>query len=591
MGYIFMKNKTLATIKIYWSHILRHWPMFFTICFLGMAATAVDVIIPVYFKKIIDIITAGGAREIMFKAAVGILLFSAGLGVLRWALWRVSVLCDIRFAPRLIAELNNDSFAMMHKQSISFFTDNFSGSLVKKVNYFSRAFETVIDNVFWSLLPMLVNMAMIVVILFFRNAEMGIGTLIWLAVFLTLNFFFSTWKYKFDVMETEAMSKTTGFLADTITNFSNLKLFNGYQREIKKFAEHSEDVRRKSQYAWNMEELFNGTSSLLMVFLQFGLLWLAVKLWRDGIFTAGDFVLVESYVLMIINQSWQFGRMIRTFYRSFSDAEEMTEILLKTPDILDKPRAGDLKVDAGKIEFNNVVFCYNKTRKVLDNFNLTVKPGEKIALIGPSGAGKTTVVKLLLRSFDLTAGKIMIDGQDISGVTQESLWHSISLVPQDPVLFHRSLKENIRYGRPEASDEEVSAAARAAHCEEFISCLPEGYETFVGERGIKLSGGERQRVAIARAILRNSPILILDEATSSLDSESEHYIQEALDGLMKGKTVIVVAHRLSTIREMDRIIFIDSGEIKEEGTHKDLEKKESGFYRKLWEMQAGGFVK
>jgi ATP-binding cassette subfamily B protein len=556
-----------------------------------MAATAIEVIIPVYFKKIIDIIAASGARELMFKAAVGVLIISAVLGFLRWALWRVAVLFDIRFVSQLIAELNNASFKALHRHSFLFFTNNFSGSLVKKVNYFSRAFEAISDNVFWNLLPLVVNMTMIVIILFTRNFGMGLGTLIWLLVFFVLNFFFSTWKYKFDVMETEAVSKTTAFLADTITNFSSLKLFNGYQREVKSFGKLTGEVRKKSQFAWSTEEWFNGTSSLLTVILQFGLLWLAVRLWSKNIFTPGDFVLVESYVIMIIGQSWQFGRMIRNFYRSFSDAEEMTEILMKTPDILDVPPAKELAVCGGRIEFKKVIFCYHETRKILDNFDLTVKPGEKIALIGPSGAGKTTVVKLLLRNFDLTGGHILIDGQDIARVTQESLWKSISLVPQDPVLFHRSLRENIRYGRPTASDAEVSKASQLAHCHEFIEDLPEGYDTFVGERGIKLSGGERQRVAIARAILRNAPILVLDEATSSLDSESEGFIQDALEKLMHDKTVIVIAHRLSTIRKMDRIIFIDDGKIKEEGTHEELEKKPDGFYRHLWELQAGGFMK
>jgi ATP-binding cassette, subfamily B, bacterial len=585
-----MKSKAFETIKIYWSHIRPRWVAFFSICLFTMASSAVNAVTPIYFKKIIDVITSPALRTASYHAAIMALAFAAGLGILSWALWRAAILLDIRFASRMIAELNNASFRAMHRHSFSFFTDNFSGSLVKKVNYFSRAFETIIDNVFWSLLPMIVNMTMIVIIVFTRNAAMGLGILAWLAVYMVLNFFFSTWKYKFDIMETEAISRTTGFLADTITNFSSLKLFNGYDRELKSFAEHSEEVRRKGQYAWSIEEIFNGTSNLLMVILQFGLLYFVVRLWLVGKFTAGDFVLVESYVIMIINQSWQFGRMVRSFYRSFSDAEEMTEVLQKTPDVLDKPKAGELAVKEGGIEFEKVVFCYHETRKVLDDFSLIIKPGEKVALIGPSGAGKTTVIKLLLRNFDLTGGKILIDGQNITNVTQESLWQNISLVPQDPVLFHRSLKENIRYGRPSATDAEVTEAAKLAHCDEFIADLPEGYETFVGERGIKLSGGERQRVAIARAILRNAPILVLDEATSSLDSESEGLIQDALEKLMVNKTVIVIAHRLSTIRKMDRIIFIDDGKIKEEGTHQELEKKENGLYRHLWELQAGGFM-
>jgi ATP-binding cassette subfamily B protein len=495
------------------------------------------------------------------------------------------------FLSRLIAEVNQASFSCLHKHSFSFFSNNFSGSLVKKVNYFARAIEDILDNIIWSLIPLVVYGVIIVWVLWQRNFIMGAGTLVWLLIFFFSNFFFSNWKYKFNVEANEAVSRNTAFLADTITNFSSLKLFNGYQRETKRFSELSEELRRKNRFTWNMDEIFNAISALLMIILEVGLFYYSIILWREKIFTPGDFVMVQSYAILIINQSWQFGRMIRGFYRSFSDAEEMTVLLLSIPEILDKPGAKELKIAEGKIEFSKVLFCYHETRQVLCDFNLQIRGGEKVALIGPSGAGKTTVIKLLLRNYDLTGGHILIDGQDTAGVTQESLWQSISLVPQDPVLFHRTLKENIRYGRPEATDAEVLEASKMAHCDEFIADLPESYETFVGERGIKLSGGERQRVAIARAILRNSPILVLDEATSSLDSESEGLIQDALEKLMKDKTVIVIAHRLSTIRKMDRIIFIDEGQIKEEGTHEDLEKKENGLYRHLWELQAGGFMK
>jgi ATP-binding cassette subfamily B protein len=565
--------------------------VFFAVSSLVIAANAADAIVPIYFKRIIDAIISPGAREAMFHVALILLLTAAILSFARWAFWRVAIILDIKLVSASVAEMNKESFKHLHRQSFSFFTNNFSGALVKKVNYFTRAFEAITDNLFWNLFPTVVSMSIIITVLISRNALMGYSTLAWLVAFFTLNFFFATWKYKFDVMETEAVSKTTGFLSDTIANFSSLKLFNGYKRENKSFSDLVEDVRKKMQYAWSTEELFNGTSSILTVILEFGLLYFSLRFWRQGLFTPGDFVLVQTYVIMIIGQSWSFGRMVRNFYRSFSDAEEMTTIFLTTPEILDKPGAKELEVKEGKIEFSKVVFCYHKTRKVLDNLNLQIKAGEKIALIGPSGAGKTTVIKLLLRNFDLTGGHIFIDGQDIAGVTQESLWQNISLVPQDPVLFHRTLKENIKYGRPNATDAEVLKAAKMAHCDEFISDLPEGYETFVGERGIKLSGGERQRVAIARAILRNAPILVLDEATSSLDSESEGLIQDALEKLMADKTVIVIAHRLSTIRKMDRIIFIDDGKIKEEGTHAELENKENGLYRHLWELQAGGFMK
>jgi len=281
---------------------------------------------------------------------------------------------------------------------------------------------------------------------------------------------------------------------------------------------------------------------------------------------------------------------IKDLYESFADAEEMVEILNTPHDIKDAPGAAALRVTNGQIQFRDVSFSFHETREVLHKINLTVNSHEKIALIGPSGAGKSTIVKLLFRLYDVSDGSVLIDGRPINRVTQESLHANLSLVPQDPILFHRSLMENIRYGRRNATNKEVVEAARLAHCVDFIEELPNKYETFVGERGIKLSGGERQRVAIARAILKNAPILVLDEATSSLDSRSEMLIQDALKKLMKGKTVIVIAHRLSTIRQMDRIVVFEKGRIIDTGTHEELLAK-GGLYNQLWNLQAGGFLR
>ena len=324
--------------------------------------------------------------------------------------------------------------------------------------------------------------------------------------------------------------------------------------------------------------------------LVLGLMYLAIRMWQKGILTVGDFILIQTYVLNIVSRIWDFGRIVQHMYEDFADADEMTKILNTPHEIVDIPKAKGLSVKTGNIIFDKISFYYHNTRPVFKNFNLNISPKEKVALVGPSGAGKTTIVKLILRMYELSSGKITIDNQDIAKVTQESLWKNISMVPQDPILFHRSLMENIRYGKPVAKDREVILAAKLAHCHEFISGFPDGYNTYVGERGVKLSGGERQRVAIARAILRNAPVLVLDEATSSLDSESEHYIQDALAHLMRDKTVIVIAHRLSTIMKMDRIVVIDGGKIVEEGTHKQLLENKSGHYYKLWNFQAGGFI-
>ncbi len=287
---------------------------------------------------------------------------------------------------------------------------------------------------------------------------------------------------------------------------------------------------------------------------------------------------------------WKVGKNIRTIYEAIADANEMTEILLTPHEIKDAPNAQNLTVKQGKINFTKVNFSYREGVDVLNNFSLTISPGERVALIGPSGGGKSTIVKLLFRFYDIQSGQIVVDGQNIAGITQDSLRANMALVPQEPILFHRTLMENIRYAKINASDEEILEAAKKAHAHDFISAFPESYNTLVGERGIKLSGGERQRVAIARAILKNAPILVLDEATSSLDSESEMLIKDALRSLMKNRTTIVIAHRLSTIMQMDRIVVIDGGNIIEQGKHKELLKVQEGLYQRLWEIQAGGFA-
>jgi len=319
-------------------------------------------------------------------------------------------------------------------------------------------------------------------------------------------------------------------------------------------------------------------------------MYLALKWWYGGLLTLGDIVLVQAYLLRIFDQLWDTGKNIRAIYESLADANEMTEMLLVPHEVQDKPGARALTVSKGELELRNVTFAYPTYAPVLKDFSLLVHPGERIALVGQSGAGKSTIVKLLLRFSDIQGGQILIDGQNIAECRQDSLRRSIALVPQDPILFHRPLLENIRYARPQASREEVIRAAKLAHCHEFIASFPEQYDTYVGERGVKLSGGERQRVAIARAILKNAPILVLDEATSSLDSESEMFIQDALKTLMQGKTTIVIAHRLSTIMQMDRIVVIEGGKIIEEGKHKELIKARQGIYQKLWQIQAGGFA-
>jgi ATP-binding cassette subfamily B protein len=326
-----------------------------------------------------------------------------------------------------------------------------------------------------------------------------------------------------------------------------------------------------------------------MVLVEFLVFFVGLKYWEQGIFHVGDFVFIQAYVLTTFSNVWNFSRYLKSLFENMAEANEMTEVLLEPHEIKDASEAKKLEVTRGRVEFQDVSYSYNNKNSIYKGFDLNIEPGEKIAIIGPSGGGKSTFVKLLLRFYDLNSGKILVDGQDISKVTQKSLHENIALVPQEPILFHRSVMENIRYAKPGASDEEVYKAAKLANAHEFISQFPKGYDTYVGERGVKLSGGERQRVAIARAILRNAPILLLDEATSSLDSESEKLIQDALKNLIKEKTTIVIAHRLSTVMQMNRIIVLENGKITEQGKHAELLKLKEGTYQRLWSIQAGGF--
>lgn len=586
-----MKNNTKLTLKIYWQHTKKYKWTFFITVFSIVVIRLLDSLVPIYLKNFINILSSGGEKNLLVPQLLHVLIIIASLSFTTWALWRVANFLASILESRVIFDLSNHCFQYLHHHSFGFFNNNFVGSLVKRVNRFTRSYEATVDRFVFSFLQMIVEVVVIVIVLFYTNKWLGMVMIVWIVFFCAINLIFVRYKLKYDLKRSAADTKASGFLADTFTNNANVKLFNGFKREVDGMWKLNDNVRRLRLFTWNLGQIFEAVQGFLSFCLEIGMLYLGIKLWQQGLVTPGDFILIQTYVLNVVLRIWDFGRNIQRTYEDFADAEEMTEILDTPHEIVDIPKAKKLTVSEGVIKFEKVSFYYHDTRAIFKNFNLAITPKEKIALVGPSGAGKTTIIKLLLRMYELSSGKITIDGQNIAKVTQDSLWQNISMVPQDPILFHRSLMENIRYGKPEATDDEVMEAAKLAHCHEFISEFPDKYNTYVGERGVKLSGGERQRVAIARSILRNAPVLVLDEATSSLDSQSEHYIQDALAYLMKDKTVIVIAHRLSTIMKMDRIMVIDNGKVMEEGTHESLLKQKGGLYRKLWTLQAGGFIK
>ncbi len=585
-----MKEITKQTYKIFWQHVTRYRLLFWIIVLSIALASVIPIIVPFYYKKFIDAVVASSSASNIVEQLQSIIWFILLLNGIEWLCYRIASYINNYFQPRVIADLYNTSFNYLHHHSFGFFINRFVGALVRKVGRLARSFEDISDSLYWNLMPTAIRVLSVLIVLFWFYPLLGFILLGWTILYLTINYFLTLRKLKLDEAAAEVDSRVTGYLADSITNSANIKVFVGLKHEQVSFDNLTGEQFKLTKKSWNFDSNIESIQGAFMVLLEFAIFYAAISLWQKGLLTVGGFVLIQSYIIQVFMRLWDFGRVIRRIYRHLADAEEMVEILNTPHQIKDTPKAMDLFVTKGEVEFKDVSFTYSQELAVINNFNLLVAPGEKVGLVGPSGAGKSTLISLIFRFYDVTSGGIYIDGQNISEVSQESLRQNVSLVPQDPVLFHRTLLENIRYGRREASDQEVIAAAKLAHCDEFIDRLPRGYQTFVGERGIKLSGGERQRVAIARAILKNASILVLDEATSSLDSHAEVIIQDALANLMRGKTSIVIAHRLSTIMKMDRIIVLNRGKVQEIGTHQELLKKSGGLYQTLWQLQAGGFI-
>lgn len=550
------------------------------------------VVAPLYLRQFIDLLSAGTppTGETTHTLFVALALFTT-VNLVSWLGQRLRLYSVNRIEMRVMVDLYRESFEYLIGHSHEFFISNFTGTLTRRVTRYARAFEQVFDSAFFTFFPAFIFAIGIISVLSMRSLWLGAGLLVWTLFFVYLQFKMMLKRQPLRIARTEEDSKVTGFLSDAVLNHSTITTFAAVRYELSHFTETIDGWYRALKRVWDADLWVFALQGLLATGVEFALLAGAIVLWQKGIVTVGDFVLIQVYVLGLFNRIWNIGQSMRQLYDAFADATEMLDIMELPHAIQDARGAKPLAVTEGAIAFDHVRFEYHDSHSVLKDLDLAIAPHEKVALIGSSGAGKTTIAKLLLRLYDVSGGTIAIDGQDIARVTQESLRSSIAFVPQEPSLFHRSLMDNIRYGRNDATDEEVIEAAKQAHCFEFISQYPEGFNTLVGERGVKLSGGERQRVAIARAILKDAPILVLDEATSSLDSESERLIQDALLKLMEGKTVIAIAHRLSTVMHMDRLIVMEKGAVVLTGSHDELLAQGSNLYKKLWEIQAGGFLR
>lgn len=583
-------SKHVTIFGVYKREVFAH-PWLLGGVILGtLLMEAADLISPLYLKQFFNSLVLNHANPTVVHGLFITLGIIALLALLDWFATRIQVFSIMYLESKIMSKLFAYSFEYLISHSYNFFSNQFAGTLTRRVSKFANAFETLLESIILQFVPTAIFVTGAVIILFIRNHTLGLLLGVWAVLFVAFQLYVGKLRQPLRVARAEEDSRMTGSLADAISNQSTIWLFSGNIFEFKRFGEAITKWRKATMRAWNADEMIWAALGLLIVGINIAMLYGAIIYWQRGLLTIGDFVLIQAYLLTTFQQLIGINRNLRRFYDGVADAAEMVEILNTPHEIQDIENAKELKVSTGNIEFKDVEFHFNDARPILREFNLHIQGSEKVALVGPSGAGKSTITRLLLRFYDVKGGEVTIDGQNILEVTQDSLRDAIAFVPQEPILFHRSLMENIRYGKRDATDEEVIEASKKAHCHEFIGGFPEGYGTFVGERGVKLSGGERQRVAIARAILKNAPILILDEATSSLDSESESLIHSALDVLMEGKTVISIAHRLSTIMKMDRIIVIDNGKVVAQGPHDELLEDEKSLYHKLWSIQAGGFL-
>lgn len=505
-------------------------------------------------------------------------------------LWRITLWATWAFEVAAQRDLGATILDHLTSMSARFHANHFGGSLISQTGKLVSSLERFWDTIIWEALTVLTSIIAAVVILWFVNPAYSLFIGILSVIFAITVFFGSRFMLARNLADVQAWSKTTGYISDVITNVMTVKAFGRETYEKDNTYRHYDEWQAKSIRTRNGFLAASSIYATLSTAITVGALIFAIIASEHHTIAIGSVYLMLTYTMVVTRQLWSINGIMRSYNRIMGDAHDMVEILQESPEIKDTS-SKKLIAKGGLIEFDSVHFTHDKGDgvRVFDEFSLTIPRGQRIGLIGRSGSGKTTLTRLLLRFSDVDSGTITIDGQSITDVSQKSLHETISYVSQEPMMFHRSLRDNIAYGKPSATNEQIEHAAKQAHAHEFITRLPEGYDTLVGERGVKLSGGQRQRIAIARAMLKDAPILVLDEATSALDSESEKLIQESLEVLMKHRTSIVIAHRLSTISKLDRIIVLDNGTIVEDGTHQEL-LKHKGIYAKLWSHQSGGFI-
>ncbi len=567
----------------FWFVTKQHKFWAFSAIFAVILATSLSVSTNYIFKLIVDAAEVSDTKTAMFWG----LLFPVAILIVQ-VLYRTSGFLGARWVHKSIKTASDSLISYLLGHSHNFYINRFAGSISSKVNNITQAFRDIIPDFLWSLLNSVVVFIVTFTLIYSVSSSAAWSFVLLLFSLVALNYYFSPKNTQLAKKNAEAGTALQGGIVDIFSNASIVRQYVQNKKEFENVKELTNNKYKTGLNNWIFHEKLLLLNSILLSVFAAGMFWLLVTKWGQGLITTGDFILVVTLVYNITSSLIFVGRAFNDISRAVGEMREGLEDILLPHDIVDIPKAKRLKTAGGEIVWNKVNFNFSNNN-VFTDFELNIPAKQRIGLVGSSGAGKTTFVSLMLRQHDIESGQILIDGQDISKVTQDSLRSNIALVPQEPSLFHRTIRENIAYAKPDASLEEVIEAAKKAQAHEFISKLTYGYDTMVGERGVKLSGGQKQRVAIARAILKDAPILILDEATSALDSESEQEIQKALHVLMEGKTVIAIAHRLSTLSEMNRIIVLEEGKIIEDGNHYELLEK-GGQYSNLWSHQAGGFL-
>ncbi|MEQ1637985.1 MAG: ABC transporter ATP-binding protein [Methylococcales bacterium] len=564
----------------------RNWIVLIMVLEAGQAAGS--ILVPYAIKAIMDGVAQGSDVNVLERLQ-GPLLLLAGLNVAEILFSRASGAILIIVGPRLRQRTSKALYAYLQHHSPRYFGGHFAGALAHRISETAMSVNHTVWSVLFDFWPIMITFAVSIGLLFHVNQSLGLLVAAWVFAYVSLSYWLATRCQPYAQSYAAMRSLVNGKMVDSVTNILNAKLFARLKFErdyLDGFLETEVQAARRT--FWYMERV-RWFQFIAAALLKVGTVYYALTLWDSGLIGVGDFTMSVGLALLVISDARNLTRRFLEFFEYIGNIANGLDTIVQPHEIVDVPDALPLKVTQGRIEFREVCFGYDPAQPVFDGLNVAIEPGQRVGLVGFSGSGKSTFVSLMLRNFQPQSGQILIDGMDIQQVSQDSLHEQVSLIPQDPSLFHRSLKENIAYGRLGVADDAIQEAARMAHADDFIQAMPEGYDSLIGERGVKLSGGQRQRIAIARVMLKDAPILILDEATSSLDSVTEQTIQENLDRAMGCKTVIAIAHRLSTIAHLDRILVFDQGRIVEDGGHEQL-LAQQGFYHRLWTMQAGGFL-